>query len=66
MEDLLNSYPDQINLVLCMNDDTAIGALNAIEAAGAEGINVIGGGNASAVELIAAGKLTATVARSRC
>jgi len=64
MEDLLNSYPDQINLVLCMNDDTAIGALNAIEAAGVEGISVIGfDGNASAVELIAAGKLTATVAQ---
>ena len=64
MEDLLNSYPDQINLVLCMNDDTAIGALNAIEAAGAKGISVIGfDGNASAVELIAAGKLTAPVAQ---
>lgn len=64
MEDLLNSYPDQINLVLCMNDDTAIGALNAIEAAGVKGISVIGfDGNASAVELIAAGKLTATVAQ---
>jgi ribose transport system substrate-binding protein len=64
MEDLLNSYPDQINLVLCMNDDTAIGALNAIEASGAKGISVIGfDGNASAVELIAAGKLTATVAQ---
>ena len=64
MEDLLNSYPDQINLVLCHNDDTAIGALNAIEAAGAKGISVIGfDGNASAVELIAAGKLTATVAQ---
>ena len=54
----------KINLVLCMNDDTAIGALNAIEAAGAKGISVIGfDGNASAVELIAAGKLTATVAQ---
>ncbi len=64
MEDLLNSYPDQINLVLCHNDDTAIGALNAIEAAGAKGISVIGfDGNASAVELIAAGKLTATIAQ---
>jgi ribose transport system substrate-binding protein len=64
MEDLLNSYPDQINLVLCMNDDTAIGALNAIEASGAKGISVIGfDGNASAVELIAAGKMTATVAQ---
>jgi len=64
MEDLLNAYPDQINLVLCHNDDTAIGALNAIEAAGVTGINVIGfDGNASAVELIAAGKLTATIAQ---
>lgn len=64
MEDLLNAYPDQINLVLCMNDDTAIGAINAIEAAGVSGINVIGfDGNASAVELIAAGKMTATVAQ---
>jgi len=64
MEDLLNSYPDQINLVLCHNDDTAIGALNAIEAAGAKGISVIGfDGNASAVELIAGGKMTATIAQ---
>ena len=64
MEDLLNAYPDQINLVLCMNDDTAIGAINAIEASGVSGINVIGfDGNASAVELIAAGKMTATVAQ---
>lgn len=64
MEDLLNAYPDEINLVLCMNDDTAIGALNAIEAAGVEGINVIGfDGNASAVELISAGSMKATVAQ---
>jgi len=64
MEDLLNAYPDGINLVLCMNDDTAIGALNAIEAAGVTGINIIGfDGNASAIELIAAGKLTATIAQ---
>lgn len=64
MEDLLNAYPDGINLVLCMNDDTAIGALNAVEAAGAEGINIIGfDGNKSAIELIAAGKITATIAQ---
>lgn len=64
MEDLLNSFPDQINLVLCMNDDTAIGALNAVEASGAQGINIIGfDGNASAVELISAGNLKATVAQ---
>lgn len=64
MEDLLNAYPDGINLVLCHNDDTAIGAMNAIEAAGVEGIAIMGfDGNASAVELIAAGKLTGTVAQ---
>ncbi|MDI9505967.1 MAG: substrate-binding domain-containing protein [Clostridiales bacterium] len=64
MEDLLNAYPDGINLVLCMNDDTAIGALNAVQAAGVEGINIIGfDGNASAVELIASGDLKATVAQ---
>ncbi|MEG1264155.1 MAG: sugar ABC transporter substrate-binding protein [Clostridia bacterium] len=64
MEDLLNSYPGKINLVLCHNDDTAIGALNAIESAKAEGISIIGfDGNASAVELIGAGKLAGTVAQ---
>lgn len=57
-------YPDGINLVLCHNDDTAIGALNAIQAAGVTGIDIIGfDGNASAVELIASGDLTATVAQ---
>jgi ribose transport system substrate-binding protein len=64
MEDLLNAYPDGINLVLCMNDDTAIGALNAIKAAGVEGITIMGfDGNKSAVELIASGDITATVAQ---
>lgn len=64
MEDLLNAYPDGINLVLCHNDDTAIGALNAIQAAGLSGIDIIGfDGNASAVELIASGDLTGTVAQ---
>ncbi len=64
MEDLLNAYPDGINLVLCMNDDTAIGALNAIEAAGAEGITIMGfDGNQSAIQLITTGEITATVAQ---
>jgi ribose transport system substrate-binding protein len=64
MEDLLNAYPDGINLVLCHNDDTAIGALNAIQAAGVTGISIMGfDGNASAVELIASGDLTGTVAQ---
>ena len=64
MEDMLNAYPDGINLVLCHNDDTAIGALNAIQAAGAEGISIIGfDGNQSAIELIDSGDITATIAQ---
>jgi len=65
MEDQLIANPD-INLVLCMNDDTAIGALNAIEAAGKEGITIIGfNGDKAALELIAAGNkaLIASVAQ---
>ncbi len=64
MEDMLNAYPDGINLVLCHNDDTAIGALNAIQAAGVEGISIIGfDGNQSAIELIDSGDLKATIAQ---
>lgn len=63
MENQLIANPD-INLVLCHNDDTAIGALNACQAAGAEGVTIIGfDGNTSAVELIAAGSLKATIAQ---
>ncbi|MDO4548604.1 MAG: sugar ABC transporter substrate-binding protein, partial [Clostridia bacterium] len=64
MEDLLNSYPDQINLVLCHNDDSAVGALNAIQAAGVEGITIIGfNGDSFALELIQDGQLEATIAQ---
>lgn len=63
MEDQLVANPE-INLVLCMNDDTAIGALNAVKSAGKEGISIMGfDGNQSAVELIAAGDLAGTVAQ---
>ena len=65
MEDQLIANPG-INLVLCMNDDTAIGASNAIKAAGVSGISVIGfDGNASAIEIIAKGDspFVATIAQ---
>ena len=63
MEDQLIANPD-INLVLCHNDDTALGALNAIQAAGVEGISIIGfDGNTSAVESIRDGGITATIAQ---
>jgi ribose transport system substrate-binding protein len=64
MEDLLNAYPNEINLVLCMNDDTAVGALNAIEAAGATGITIIGfNGDSFILDLIEAGTIEATIAQ---
>lgn len=65
MEDLLNTYPDQIDIVLCHNDDTAIGAMNACKSAGVSDITIVGfDGNASAVDLILAGELVkATVAQ---
>ena len=65
MEDLLNAYPDQIKMVFCHNDDTAIGAMNACKSAGVEDITIVGfDGNASAVDLILDGELVkATVAQ---
>ena len=55
MEDLLSTYGDEIDVVFCHNDDTAIGAMNACKSANAEGIIIVGfDGNASAKELIAA------------
>ncbi|NLA54205.1 MAG: sugar ABC transporter substrate-binding protein [Clostridiales bacterium] len=63
MEDQLVANPD-INLVLCHNDDTAIGALNAVNNAKAEGITIMGfDGNQSAIELIGEGDLAGTVAQ---
>ena len=65
MEDMLSSFPDQIDIVLCHNDDTAVGAMNACKSAGVEDITIVGfDGNASAVDLILAGELVkATVAQ---
>ena len=65
MEDLLSAYPDQIDIVLCHNDDTAIGAMNACKSAGVSDIPIVGfDGNASAVKLILDGELVkATVAQ---
>ena len=65
MEDLLNAYPDQITMVFCHNDDTAIGAMNACKNAGVTDMTIVGfDGNASAVDLILAGEMVkATVAQ---
>ena len=65
MEDLISSYGDEIDIVLCHNDDTAIGAMNACKSNSIEDIIIVGfDGNASAVDLILAGELVkATVAQ---
>ena len=66
MEDLLTAHPDQIGLVLCHNDDSAIGAMNACKSAGIEDIVIVGfNGDAAAAELIQQGDplLKATVAQ---
>ncbi|MBE6907818.1 MAG: sugar ABC transporter substrate-binding protein [Ruminococcaceae bacterium] len=64
MEDLLARFPNEIQAVLCHNDDTAIGAQQACEQNGIDNIKIIGfDGNKSAVDLILAGKLEGTIAQ---
>ena len=65
MEDMISSFGDQIDVVFCHNDDTAIGAMNACKNAGLTDVTIVGfDGNKSAVELIQAGELVkATVAQ---
>lgn len=64
MEDLLSAHPGEIDIVLCHNDDTAIGAMNACKSAGVTGITIVGfDGNKSAVELVLSGDLAASVAQ---
>ena len=66
MEDMISSFGDQIDVVFCHNDDTAIGAMNACKNAGLSDVTIVGfDGNASALELIKAGDeyVKATVAQ---
>ena len=65
MEDMISSFGDQIDVVFCHNDDTAIGAMNACKNAGLTDVTIVGfDGNKSAVELIMAGEpVKATVAQ---
>ncbi|HHY48031.1 MAG TPA: sugar ABC transporter substrate-binding protein [Firmicutes bacterium] len=59
MENLLQRYPD-IDAVLAANDEMALGAVEAIDAAGKTGKILVSGldANADAVKAIAEGKLT--------
>jgi len=63
MEDLITKYPGEIDVVLCQNDDMAMGCQTAIEQAG-EDIRIIGfNGDAACVELILEDKIEASVAQ---
>jgi ribose transport system substrate-binding protein len=64
MENVLTKYQDEIDAVLCINDDEAIGVQQACENAGFKDIVIVGfNGDAGAVELIKEGKIAASVAQ---
>lgn len=64
MEDLLTKYPGEIDAVLAMNDDMAIGVQQACENSGVTGICIVGfNADAGALQLIQQGKIAATVAQ---
>ena len=64
MEDLLTKYPGEIQAVLCINDDEAIGVQQACQNAGVEGIKIIGfNGDKGAVEMILNDQITGSVAQ---
>ena len=66
MEDMISSFGDQIDVVFCHNDDSAIGAMNACKNAGLSDVTIVGfDGNAPALDLIKAGDdyVKATVAQ---
>ncbi len=61
-ENWITAYGDKLNAILSNNDEMAIGALNALEAAGRDDVIVMGvDAIPDAVQLVADGKLAATV-----
>lgn len=64
VEDLLTKYPGEIQGILCINDDMAMGAQNACTNAGIDDVLIVGfNGDQQAVDLILAGDLAASVAQ---
>lgn len=62
MEQWLLAYPDTIELVVSNNDDMALGAIDALNRAGIEGMNVVGiDGTTPGLEALKNGKLLGTV-----
>ena len=58
MEQWIHAYPDTIELVVSNNDDMALGAIDALERAGIDGMNVVGiDGTTPGLEALENGKL---------
>lgn len=61
MDDMLQKY-DNIDAVICCNDELALGAISSIEGAGREGILVTGfDGNADGLQAVKDGRMLATI-----
>ncbi len=66
MEQWLVQYPDTIELVICNNDDMALGAIDALERAQADKINLVGiDATTPGMEAIRTGKLLGTVSADK-
>ena len=66
MEQWLIEYPDTIELVISNNDDMALGAIDALERAQTEGVNVIGiDGTTPGLEALENGKMLGTVSSNK-
>ncbi len=64
MEDLLTKYPGEIDAVLAMNDDMAMGCMQACDNAGVTDITIVGfNADSAAVDLVEEGRLAATIAQ---
>jgi len=66
MEQWLAECPEEIELVISNNDDMALGAIDALERAGHEDVNVVGiDGTVPGVEAVKSGKLLGTVSANK-
>lgn len=66
MEQWMEKYPDQIELVISNNDDMALGAIDAMDRAGISDICVVGiDGTTPGMEAIESGKMLGTVSSNK-
>ncbi len=66
MEQWLAQYPDTIELVICNNDDMALGAIDAMERADVLGIQVVGiDGTTPGIAAVESGRMMGTVSSDK-